>query len=498
MDPFVVVMIVVVGGLLVFLVLLGLLVPGSGAAQVHWRPTRSPEVDAQNEIDDLAQMQAAVNAKRRARGAGELTEQQVREQVSRDLRERITLRDDALVEEDIAQMLAAKNARRRAKGLPEITREEYVRDRIAGGRRVRALVVGGGCRGLDLTRSLVADGHAVRAVTRTETGRAAIEAAGGQCWIGTPDVIGTLRYALDNVTLLFWLLGTASGPPDGVAALHGSRLRMMLEKTTDTTVRGVVYEAAGSVPREVLDAGVAEMRHAQSTNEIPFALRHRRSRRGSRRVAGRRAARRRRPARRPAAHRGRLSVPAPGRRCRALPCAVVPGVLEIVRADLLEQDDLEAIVNAANSQLAHGGGIARAIALAGGPELEEESVEHPPVAVGDAGITTAGRLPFRAVIHAVGPMWRGGGQGEAELLASAHREALAIAVRNGLHRIGFPAISCGIFGYPVEEAAPVAVGAVRETMDELSSIELVRFCLLDDEHLAAFRRAAGEPPVAAT
>lgn len=138
---------------------------------------------------------------------------------------------------------------------------------------MRALIVGGGCRGLDLTRELAADGHAARVVTRTEAGRAAIEAAGGECWIGDPDVIGTLRYALENVTLVYWLLGTASGPdPERLAALHGSRLRMMLEKTTDTTVRGVVYEAAGTVGAEVLAAGVAEMEHAQRTNAIPFAL----------------------------------------------------------------------------------------------------------------------------------------------------------------------------------------------------------------------------------
>ena len=139
---------------------------------------------------------------------------------------------------------------------------------------MRTLIVGGGCRGLDLARDLAREGHAVRIVTRTEAGRAAIEAAGAECWIGTPDVIGTLRYALENVTIVLWLLGTAAGDPEKVAALHGSRLRMMLEKTTDTTVRGVIYEAAGTVPADVLDAGIAEMRHAQTTNEIPFALLH--------------------------------------------------------------------------------------------------------------------------------------------------------------------------------------------------------------------------------
>ena len=137
---------------------------------------------------------------------------------------------------------------------------------------MRALVVGGGCRGLDLARELVAEGHAVRAVTRRPEARAAIEAAGAECWIGDPDVIGTLRYALDNVTVLLWLLGTATGPAENVAALHGSRLRMMLDKTADTTVRGVVYEAAGTVAPDVLAAGVEEVRRARRTHELPFAL----------------------------------------------------------------------------------------------------------------------------------------------------------------------------------------------------------------------------------
>jgi hypothetical protein len=131
-------------------------------------------------------------------------------------------------------------------------------------------MVGGGCRGLRLARELVADGHAVRTVTRSEERRAEIEAAGCECWIGDPDRIGTLRYALDNVTVLLWLLGTATGP--NVADLHGSRLRMMLDKVTDTTVRGVLYEAAGTVDAEALRAGVAEVARARELNEIPGAL----------------------------------------------------------------------------------------------------------------------------------------------------------------------------------------------------------------------------------
>jgi hypothetical protein len=140
---------------------------------------------------------------------------------------------------------------------------------------VRALVVGGGCRALALARELVADGHAVRAVTRRPDRRGAIEAAGAECWIGDPGVVGTLRYALDNVTVLLWLLGTASDGADAAASaaeLHGPRLRMLLEKTTDTAVRGVVYETRGTVDPALLATGAEEVRRAHRVNEIPYAL----------------------------------------------------------------------------------------------------------------------------------------------------------------------------------------------------------------------------------
>jgi len=137
---------------------------------------------------------------------------------------------------------------------------------------VRVLLVGGGCRGLDLTRALVADGHAVRAVTRTEAHRDAIEAAGAECWIGDPDVVGTLRYALENVTILVWALGTATGTEAQIAALHGPRLEMMLTKVIDTTVRGIVYEGAGTVAAETLAGGTAELGRIAGLNEIPYAV----------------------------------------------------------------------------------------------------------------------------------------------------------------------------------------------------------------------------------
>jgi hypothetical protein len=122
--------------------------------------------------------------------------------------------------------------------------------------------VGGGRPGLALTRALVADGHAVRFVTRHEERREDIESAGAECWIGDPDRIGSLRYALDNVTVLLWLLGPVAG-----GDLHGSRLTMMLERTIDTTVRGVVYE----VPPTHAD-GAAEVERMAGYNEIPYAL----------------------------------------------------------------------------------------------------------------------------------------------------------------------------------------------------------------------------------
>jgi hypothetical protein len=134
----------------------------------------------------------------------------------------------------------------------------------------RLLVVGGGCRALALARELTPEGHAIRAVTRTEQGRAAIEAVGAECVIADPDVVGSLRYALDNVTLVLWLLGTATG--DNVGDLHGSRLAMMLERTIDTTARGVVYEAAGSVEPALLAAGRALVERVTAYNEIPLRV----------------------------------------------------------------------------------------------------------------------------------------------------------------------------------------------------------------------------------
>ncbi len=120
-------------------------------------------------------------------------------------------------------------------------------------------MVGGGRPGLELTRRLAADGHAVRFVTRHEAFAPEIEAAGGEAYIGDPDRIGSLRYGLDNVTILLWLLGPVPG-----GDLHGSRLSMMMERTIDTTVRGVIYE--GTVE------GAALVEQMAAYNEIPYAI----------------------------------------------------------------------------------------------------------------------------------------------------------------------------------------------------------------------------------
>jgi hypothetical protein len=133
-DPFAVIMLGVVGGLIVALLLLGLFHPRTGADTLDWRPTRSAELEIQNEIDDLDQMLEAANARRRARGAPELTEDSLRADIGAQMAESIKRREDHLADLEVVQMLDAKNARRRAKGLPEITVEEYKASILGPGR----------------------------------------------------------------------------------------------------------------------------------------------------------------------------------------------------------------------------------------------------------------------------------------------------------------------------------------------------------------------------
>jgi O-acetyl-ADP-ribose deacetylase (regulator of RNase III) len=161
-------------------------------------------------------------------------------------------------------------------------------------------------------------------------------------------------------------------------------------------------------------------------------------------------------------------------------------VIAFVVGDLTEQR-VDAVVNAANSSLLGGGGVDGAIHRAGGPEILAECRLLGGCETGDAKATTGGRLPARFVVHAVGPVWRGGEEGETELLASAHRRALEVARDLGARTIAFPAISCGIYGYPAELAAPVAVGEARAREDDFDEI---RFVFLGDELREVFAGAA--------
>jgi O-acetyl-ADP-ribose deacetylase (regulator of RNase III) len=147
-------------------------------------------------------------------------------------------------------------------------------------------------------------------------------------------------------------------------------------------------------------------------------------------------------------------------------------MLMFVVGDLTEQR-VDAIVNSAHASLLGGGGVDGAIHRAGGPEILAECRLLGGCKTGDAKATTGGRLPARWVVHAVGPVWRGGEEGEPELLASTHRRALEVARELGARTVAFPAISCGIYGYPAELAAPVAVGATRAFEDDFDEIRFV-------------------------
>lgn len=162
--------------------------------------------------------------------------------------------------------------------------------------------------------------------------------------------------------------------------------------------------------------------------------------------------------------------------------------LELVEGDIAAQQDIDAVVNAANAQLRPGGGVAGAIHRAAGPGLARECAPLAPIAPGTCVMTSAHALPNRNVIHCLGPVY-GRDEPAAELLASCYREALRLADEAGLRSIAFPAISTGVFGYPVAEAAGIALSTIAEIAPTLSSVRLVRMVLYSDSDLEAHRRA---------
>jgi len=173
-----------------------------------------------------------------------------------------------------------------------------------------------------------------------------------------------------------------------------------------------------------------------------------------------------------------------------------PAKLSLIQGDIT-QKDTDAIVNAANSSLMGGGGVDGAIHRAGGPAILEDCkkivARQGRLPTGRAVVTTGGNLPAKHVIHTVGPVWHGGGKGEAGLLESAYRESLKLAAENNLTSVSFPSISTGAYGYPVEQAAGVALGTVAAFLREkVTSIKEVVFVLFDSRTYETYAAALQE------
>jgi len=173
------------------------------------------------------------------------------------------------------------------------------------------------------------------------------------------------------------------------------------------------------------------------------------------------------------------------------------GRLELVQGDIT-REATDAIVNAANSSLLGGGGVDGAIHRAGGPAILADCrairARQGSLPAGEAVLTTAGRLPCRHVIHTVGPVWNGGGKREAETLARCYRNSMTLAAQHGLVSIAFPSISTGAYGYPVADAAAVALGTLRELLEAGSPVQHVRFVLFSAADLETYRQALAALP----
>jgi O-acetyl-ADP-ribose deacetylase (regulator of RNase III) len=166
--------------------------------------------------------------------------------------------------------------------------------------------------------------------------------------------------------------------------------------------------------------------------------------------------------------------------------------IEAVQGDIT-RETVDAVVNAANTTLLGGGGVDGAIHRAAGPELRAECAGLDGCPTGEARITRGYRLPSRHVIHTVGPVWRGGTRGEPDLLRSCYVRVMTLAGEHNIRSIAFPSISTGAYGYPIREAARIAVTTVRSCLEDPTSIERVRFVCFSESDLAVYRDALEAP-----